>query len=563
MWEQTYQKWLDDPYLTTDLKAQLLAMSELEKEDAFYKTLEFGTAGMRGIMGPGCNRMNIYTIRKLNTAYAQFISDNGSEAKEMGVAIAYDNRHNSYNFALESAKILASHDINVYLFTSLRPTPELSYAVRELGCFGGIVCTASHNPKEYNGYKIYDSKGCQLIPQLIEPVIKYVEAITDELNIKVDLTEQQEKRITYMDQVMDDKYIEILKTVQYYPNAKKTVKIVFTPQHGTSMVNMCRLYQETGYDCILVKEQADPDPDFSNTLVPNPEDPRAYILALEYAKKYDADIVLSTDPDADRMGVQVKHNDGYVFLTGNQTGALLIEYICSSLKKFSRLPDNGLMITTVVTNDLGNEIAKAYGVDVMLALTGFKFIGEKIAQYCDTLEKSFIFGYEESYGSIIQDFVRDKDSLQACLTLAEAANFYKAQGKTLVDVVEELYSRYGYYYDEQENILVPGADGAVKLQKILGELRKESPKELGGLKVVLSEDYGSLIRRSADKEEAITGFVPSDVLKYFLEDGSWVAIRPSGTEPKCKFYYCIKDIDKASCLQKKATIGLAVQQLIQ
>ncbi len=322
-------------------------------------------------------------------------------------------------------------------------------------------------------------------------------------------------------------------------------------------------YEETGYEYILVKEQADPDPDFSNTLVPNPEDPKAYILALEYARKHKADIVLSTDPDADRMGVQVLHNGDYVFLTGNQTGALLIEYICSNLKKFNRLPDNGLMITTVVTNDLGNEVAKAYGVDVVFALTGFKFIGEKIAKFVDTKEKSFIFGYEESYGSIVKDFVRDKDSLQACLMLAEAANYYKEQGKTLVDVVDELYSRHGYYYDEQENILVAGADGAVRLQKILKELRDDSPKAFGGLKVLMSEDYGTLKRTVDGKVEDIEDFVTSDVLKYFLEDGSWVAIRPSGTEPKCKFYYCIKDKDKAHCLEKKVAIRATIDEFIK
>jgi len=563
MWQKQYERWVNHPDLDQDLKDQLLAMSEDEKEDAFYRTLEFGTAGMRGIMGPGCNRMNIYMIRKVNTGYAQYISEHGKQAKEKGVAIAYDNRHNSYNFALESAKILAANDINVYLFTSLRPTPELSFTVRELKCFGGIVCTASHNPKEYNGYKLYDEKGCQLVPQLIEPVIEKIEAIKDELAISIELSETQKKRIKMIDKEMDDKYVETVKTIQFYPEAKKDIKIVFTPQHGTSKVNMCRIYDETGYNYILVKEQADPDPDFTNTLVPNPEDPLAYILALEYARKYDADIVLSTDPDADRMGVQVKHDGDYIFLTGNQTGAVLLEYICSSLKKSGRLPDNGVMISTVVTNDLGNKIAEDYGVKVVFGLTGFKFIGERIAKYCDELGMTFIFGYEESFGSIVKDFVRDKDSLQACLMLSEAANYYKAQGKTLFDVINELYERYGYYYDFQESIMLPGSDGTARLQAIMEELRRNVPTELGGIKVVRIEDYSCLKIIENGQEEDIVDFVSSDVLKYFLQDGSWVAVRPSGTEPKCKFYYCVIDDNLEKCQAKTTMLVATIQELIK
>jgi len=562
MWQEEYRKWLAFPDLDPDLKAELEAMNEEERKDAFYRNLEFGTAGMRGIMGPGINRMNIYQIRKINTGYARYIEDQGEEARERGVAIAYDNRHNSPKFALESAKILASHDINVYLFTSLRPTPELSFTVRTLNCFGGIVCTASHNPKEYNGYKLYDEKGCQLVPALIDPVIAKISAVKDELAIKVELSEEQEKRIKYIDQELDDKYVETIKTIQFHPEAAKDVKIVFTPQHGTSKVNMCRLFEETGYDYILVKEQADPDPDFSNTLIPNPEDPRAYVLALEYARRHQADIVLSTDPDADRMGVQVLHEGDYVFLSGNQTGALLIEYICRSLKDSDKLPDNGIMISTVVTNDLGNVVAADYGVKVVLGFTGFKFIGEKIAEYCDEQGMEFIFGYEESFGSIVKDFVRDKDSLQACLILSEAANYYKAQGQTLVDVVNELYERYGYYYDLQENITLPGVDGTARIKAIMSGLRENPPRELGGLQVIMSEDYKTQKRRTADREEDISDFVVSDVLKYFLEAGNWVAVRPSGTEPKCKFYYCVIGKDQAEAKQTTAAIKTDLDKYI-
>lgn len=563
MWKEQYERWINYQNLDTELRAELEAMSEEQKEDAFYRNLEFGTAGMRGIMGAGCNRMNIYTIRKINTGYARYIESFGEQAKERGVAIAYDNRHNSFAFAKESAKILASHDINVYVFDALRPTPELSFTVRYLNCVGGIVCTASHNPKEYNGYKLYDEKGCQLVPQLIEPVIAYIDAITDELGIEVNLTPAQEKRIKMIGQEIDDAYINTVKTIQFNPDAEKNIKIVYTPQHGTAKINMSRLYDETGYDYVLVKEQADPDPDFTNTLVPNPEDPRAYVLALEYARRYNADIVLSADPDADRMGVQVKQGDDYIFLTGNQTGAVLIEYICCSLKKAGRWPDDGIMISTVVTNELGNIIARDYGAKVVFGLTGFKFIGEKIAKYCDELGMTFIFGYEESYGSIVQNFVRDKDSLQACLMLAEAANYYHSQGKTLVDVVNELYERYGYYYDLQENIMLPGADGTARLQAILADLRQNVPTELGGFKVVQVEDYGALKRIKDNQEEPITDFVTSDVLKYFLDDGSWVAVRPSGTEPKCKFYYCVIGKDLTQCQEKAAAMRESLNAMIQ
>ena len=562
MWQKQYEKWLNYPDLDEGLKAELEAMSQAEIEDAFYRDLEFGTAGMRGIMGPGCNRMNIYMIRKVNTGFAQYIESKGKEAKEKGIAIAYDNRHNSYEFAKESAKILASFDINVYIFSSLRPTPELSFTVRDLNCFGGIVCTASHNPKEYNGYKLYDEKGCQLVPHLIKPIIENINNIEDELALEINLSPQQEQRIKYIDKEMDDKYLNTIKTIQFHPEAVKDIKIVFTPQHGTSRINMCRLFEETGYDYVLVKEQADPDPNFSNTLVPNPEDPKAYILALEYARKYDADIVLSTDPDADRMGVQVKHQGDYIFLSGNQTGAVIIEYLCRNLKEKKELPKNGVMISTVVTNDLGNVIAEDYGLKVVLGLTGFKFIGEKIAKYCDEQGLKFVFGYEESYGSIVQDFVRDKDSLQACLILAEAANYYKQKGQTLFDVVEELYDRYGYHYDMQENIMLPGADGLQRLQQILSNLRKDEPKTLGGLEVVKIEDYGTLIRKTKNHEEKIEDFVVSDVLKYFLADGSWVAIRPSGTEPKCKFYYCILGRDKEECQKTTAAIKAEIDEII-
>ncbi len=562
MFKEQYEKWLNYPDLDEALKEELLAMDEKTIQDAFYRNLEFGTAGMRGIMGPGPNRMNIYMIRKVSTGYAQYIIAQGKEAQERGVAIAYDNRYNSYNFALESAKIFAAFNIRVYLYTSLRPTPQLSFTIRYFNCFGGIVCTASHNPKEYNGYKLYDQEGCQMAPEIIEPIIANIEAIKDELSLNSALNDQQEKLITMIDSELDAAYIATLKTIQLYPEATKEVKVVFTPQHGTSRINMCRLFEETGYECYLVKEQAEPDPEFTNTLIANPEDPLAYVLALEYARKYDADIVLSTDPDGDRMGVQVKHNGEYVFLSGNQTGALLIEYICHSLKDQGKFPAKALVISTIVTNDLGNLVAESYGAKLVLSLTGFKFIGQRIAQYCDQQDYNFIFGYEESYGYIIKDFVRDKDGLQACLILAEAANYYKKQGLTLVDVVNKLYEKHGYYYDFQENTGLPGADGLARMQAIMKALRDNPPTSLGGLKVIVREDYDQLLRFKGDSQENISGFVASDVIKYFLENDSWVAVRPSGTEPKFKFYYCVKGPDLKACQDLTAKLKAALNELI-
>jgi phosphoglucomutase len=555
MWEQKYLKWVNDPNLDNALKDQLLKLNDKEKEDCFFKQIEFGTAGMRGLMGPGCNRMNIYTIRKANVGFARYIISNGDEAKQQGVAIGYDNRFMSYEFAMESARILASYDIKVYIFESLRPTPELSFAVRTLGCFGGIVITASHNPKEYNGYKLYDHRGCQLIPNLIEQVISNINQIEDELSLNFQLTAEQEAKIVFIGQEIDDLYIQAVKDIQLYPQAKKTIKVVFSPQHGTARQGVCRIFDETGYDYILVEEQANPDPAFSGTKSPNPEEPVAYEVGIEYAKRYNADIVLSTDPDADRVGVVVLHRGEYQLISGNQTGSLLIEYICHSRKKLGTLPSNGVIFNTVVTSDLGEKIANRYGVQVEKTLTGFKFIGEKIAAYETTQEKEFIFGYEESYGSLTKPFVRDKDALQACLILAEAANYYQAHGKTLVDVLDELYERYGTYYETQDSITLTGSDGLTKLNALLTALRNQVPIQLGNLMVVAYEDYGTLIRVQDDKRVAVEGFTSSDVLKYYLSDGSWVAIRPSGTEPKCKFYYCIKGEDVVECIEKKSKIA--------
>lgn len=564
MIEEKYNKWVNHPNIDPALKAELLSMDEKQKVDAFYTNIEFGTAGMRGLLGAGTNRINLHTIRKANAGFAQYIVANGEAAMKRGVAIGYDNRHMSYEFAMDSAKVLASYNIRSYVFESLRPTPELSFAVRTLNCFGGIMVTASHNPKEYNGYKLYDEKGCQLIPNLAKQVIDRVNAVEDELAITVDLTPEQEKLITVIGAEIDEQYYAKVLGIQLNPDVKKTdVKIIFTPQHGTANIPVKEVFTRAGYQFVAVEEQCTPDPDFSNTPTPNPEEPASYNLALDYAKRENADIVLSCDPDADRMGVAVRHHDEYVLLTGNQSGSVLIEYIFSQLTAKGKMPKNAVMFNTVVTSDLGEKIAAKYGVETEKTLTGFKFIGEKVAKYEVTHEKEYVFGYEESYGSLISPFVRDKDAPQACLMLAEAACYYKAQGKTLVDVLDGLYEELGTYQESQTSITLAGKEGAERIKEIIATFRNDAPKEIGGLKVRANEDYGTLKHYENGAETELVGFTKSDVLKFYLEDGSWIAVRPSGTEPKCKFYYCVCGTSKENAKEKTDILQAAMKKAIE
>lgn len=559
--EERFEKWVNHPNLDPSYKPVLEAMDDQEKNDAFYTNIEFGTAGMRGILGPGTNRINLHTIRKATQGYADYIIENGKEACDKGIAIGYDNRHMSREFAFDCAELLAKNNIRSYVYDSLRPTPMLSFAVRYNKCFGGIMITASHNPREYNGYKLYDDKGCQLVPALADAVISKVNAIEDELAIDVACTEEQKKLITVMDDSVDKAYYEAVLGIQLNPDVKKDIKIVFSPEHGTANIPVQDIFRMTGYECIPVKEQCDPDPDFSGTPTPNPESPGAYELSLEYAKKYDADLILVCDPDADRMGVGVKHNGEYVVMTGNQSGAVEIEYICSELKKQGKMPSNPVMFNTVVTSDLGEKVAADYGVATEKTLTGFKFIGEKVAKYEVTGEKNYVFGYEESYGSLVKPFVRDKDAPQALLILAEACAFYKEQGKDLVDVLDELYDRHGTYEESQVALTLSGEAGANRIKEILADLRADAPKEIGGTKVVRSEDYQECKIEENGTVTELTGFTKSNVLKYYLEDGSWIAVRPSGTEPKCKFYYCIKGTDKANAHEKTEMYQKAMAEL--
>ena len=556
-----YEIWKNHPNLDAKLREELETLSEKQIEDAFYTNIEFGTAGMRGLLGVGCNRINVHTIRKANQGFANYINANGAEAAERGIAIGYDNRHMSYEFAMDSAKMLAKNGIRVYVFESLRPTPELSFAVRHFNCFGGIMITASHNPKEYNGYKLYDEKGCQLVPALASQVIAEVNAVEDPLALVAECTAEQEALITVIGKDVDEAYYAEVLKIQIHPEVEKgNMKIVFSPEHGTANIPVQEVYKRTGYNCIPVVEQCSPDPDFSNTKTPNPEELKAYELALEYAKNNEAELILVCDPDADRMGVAVLHEGEYVVLTGNQSGAVLIEYILSQYTEMGTMPENPVMFNTVVTSDLGEKIANKYGVVCEKTLTGFKFIGEKVAKYEVTHEKNYVFGYEESYGSLISPFVRDKDAPQACLMLAEAACFYQAKGKTLVDVLNDCYAEHGTYEETQVAISLAGKEGAEKIQSILANLRTNVPAEIAGVKVVRVQDFELKTDVENGEVKPLEGFVKSNVLKYYLEDGSWIAVRPSGTEPKCKFYFCVKGADKADVKAKTVAYHEAAKE---
>ena len=556
-----YERWFNCETLDPSLKAELIAMNEKEKEDAFYTDLEFGTAGMRGILGAGTNRMNIYTIRKANVGFAKYILglENG---KERGVAIGYDNRHMSYRFAVQSAKVLATFGIKSYIFESLRPTPELSYAVRFLKCAGGIMITASHNPKEYNGYKVYDDTGCQLISEWGDIVVKYVNEVEDELGVEVCSNEEAYPYMTWIGEEVDEAYYKEVMGIEINPGMDKSgFKIVFSPQHGTSNIPVRECLGRLGYDVVPVLAQCAPDPDYTNTKSPNPEVDMAYELAIIKAKEVGADVVVICDPDGDRLGVVAKHDGKYVLMSGNQSAAVYLEYILSQMKEKGTLPDNAVMYNTIVTSDLGELVARSYGVDVEKTLTGFKFIGDKIRKYEKTGEKQFVFGYEESYGCVIKDFVRDKDAVQAVLTAAEAGNYYKKQGKDLVDVLNELYEKHGTFKETQIALSKAGAAGAARIKEIMDNLRKEAPTTIANVKVVASEDYQASIRYE-DGNEVTIDLPKSNVLKYYLEDGSWIAARPSGTEPKCKFYFSIKGHNAEDAASKTEVFHKAVLEMI-
>lgn len=538
MFKKEYKKWLEFEGLNQELRDELLSMNETDIENAFYTSLVFGTGGMRGVLGAGINRMNIYTIRKANFGFGSYLSKKYDDLKR-GVVIAYDNRHKSRLFAEESASVLASFGIKSYLFESLRPTPELSFAVRYLNAIGGIMVTASHNPPNYNGYKIYDEDGCQLVPQYADQVIEIVDGVEDVFHIEtVDFnTVLEQGLVEIIGKEIDEVYLDTVDTVQLKKELDKKIKIVFTPLHGTSAMIGLESLKRNGYDVIPVAEQMVPDPDFRMVDSPNPENKSAFDLAIEYGKKYDADLLIATDPDADRLGIAVKHDGEYVLLTGNQTGAIMVDYILRMRKEQGSLPEKGMVYNTVVTSEFGAAIAKSYGMEVKSTLTGFKFIGEQ-AKLIEDTEYEFMFGYEESYGYVVKDFVRDKDSIQALLLVSEIANVGKQTNKTLVDYLNLLYSVYGYYKEDLVNVVLEGASGASKIEEIMAYFRNNSLEEVAGLKVTLKEDYLLSVREGSSTEK-IT-LPKSNVIKFVLEDGSWFVLRPSGTEPKLKIYIGVK-----------------------
>lgn len=493
-----------------------------EIEECFYKELGFGTGGIRAIMGPGPNRLNLFTIRKNTEGYARFIEAKGDEAKKKGIVIAYDNRRHSRDFAEETAAVLASHGIHVYLFDSLRPTPELSFAVRHLSAQGGINITASHNPPEYNGYKTYDEFGCQSVPRDTDEIIKYIKGVTDALSVKID--KECAANIESIGTEVDEAYYKVLETVPERPEEEKDIRIVYTPLHGAGNVPVRTMLRRCGYEVKAVSEQCMPDPDFRNTKSPNPENRIAFEKALETAKECDADLVIATDPDCDRLGIVLKHKGEYTYLTGNQTGAILLQYLLSTKTEKGTLPENGIVFDTIVTASLGAKVAQKYGVEVESTLTGFKYIGDKIREYEG--KKTFLFGYEESYGYLIKPFARDKDGVQASILTAEAVNHYKKQGKTLVDVLNCLYEEFGHLKDIQENETLPGKEGLLEIKRRINEYRTGDIDRIEGRKVIKKEDYSL----------GINGLPKSNVIKFWLEDGSWVVIRPSGNEPKIKYY---------------------------
>lgn len=564
-WKQEFSRWLSYAELDAELKEQLENMKQDEKkiEDSFYKNLEFGTGGMRGELGAGTNRLNVYTVRKATKGLARFIEKLGEEAKKRGVVVAYDSRHKSPEFAMEVAATLGAHGITTYVFESLRPTPVLSFAVRHLHTVSGIVLTASHNPPEYNGYKVYGDDGGQLPPKEADELISYVNAVEDELTVEVADVEQlkADGLLHIIGQEVDDAYAAELNNViinkEMVQKVGKDLKIVFTPLHGTSNISVRRGLEEVGFtDVTVVKEQELPDPNFSTVKSPNPEEHAAFEYAIRDGEKVGADVLIATDPDADRLGVAVRNHDGeFQVLTGNQTGALMLDYLLSQKKENGTLPENGVVLKTIVTSEIGRTIAKAYGLDTVDTLTGFKFIGEKIKQYEESGQYEFQFGYEESYGYLIRPFCRDKDAVQSVLFACEVAAYYKSQGKTLYDGLLEVFKKYGFFREDLVSLTLKGKDGAEQIQKMMATFRGNPPKEVAGLTVVAVEDYKeSIITTLQDGNKEEIHLPKSNVLKYQLEDGSWFCLRPSGTEPKIKFYFGVQDDSLQNSEHKLLTI---------
>lgn len=570
-WEQVYEQWKNNADLEENLKKQLANLGDdPEKlEDAFYAPLEFGTAGMRGILGPGINRMNIYTVRQATEGLARFMDEQDADTRRRGVAIAYDSRHMSPEFAMEAAKTLAKHDIPSYVFESLRPTPELSFAVRYLKTFTGIMITASHNPAAYNGYKIYGQDGGQMPPADADALTTYVRAIDNPLEIQV-LSDEEVKTsglISIIGEDVDTPYLKNVKTVtinqELIDEMGKELKLIYTPLHGTGKMLGEKALKQAGFEkFMLVPEQAVADPDFSTVKSPNPEEHSAFEYAIRLGEAEDADLLIATDPDADRLGAAVRLPDGsYQVLSGNQIGAILVQYILEAHKQAGTLPENAAVLKSIVSSELPTAIAQSYDVTMFNVLTGFKFIAEKIQQFEEDHSHTFMFGFEESYGYLVKPFVRDKDAIQALVMLAEVAAYYKKQGKTLYDALQEIFETYGYYTEKTISVTLSGLEGPAKIKAIMDKFRNEAPSTLGGVKIMQTEDFKQLTRVGLDGNIQKLTTPPSDVLKYVMEDESWVAVRPSGTEPKIKFYIGVKGTDQAAADARVAELEQAINEV--
>ena len=565
-YKETYELWVNSPYFDEETKAELKSIADDEQEikERFYKDLEFGTAGLRGVIGAGTNRMNSYVVRKTTQGLANYIA--GLNAKDQGVAIAFDSRRMSPEFANEAALCLAANGIKAYIFESLRPTPELSYAVRKLGCIAGINITASHNPPEYNGYKVYWEDGAQITPPHDSGIMDEVQKVTDYNDVKTMDKDAAQKSGMYVviGREVDDSYMEELKSQVLHMDAKD-LKIVYSPLHGTGNIPARRVLQELGFEHVyVVKEQELPDGEFPTVSYPNPEAEEAFALGLKLAKEVDADLVLATDPDADRLGVYVKDREGeYHTLTGNMSGCLLADYEIGQKKALRGLPDDGALIKTIVTTNMADAIAKYYGVKLIEVLTGFKFIGQQILGFEQNKNGTYLFGFEESYGCLIGTHARDKDAIVATMALCEAAAYYKTQGKTLWDAMIDMYERYGYYKDDIKSITLKGIEGLEKIQEILSGLRENPPVKIGAYDVLSVRDYQKdTITDTATGEMQPTGLPKSNVLYYDLTDDAWVCVRPSGTEPKVKFYYGIKGTSLTDADAKSDALGKEVLAMI-
>ncbi|HGJ8289066.1 TPA: phospho-sugar mutase [Streptococcus pneumoniae] len=570
-YQENYQKWVDFVELPDYLRQDLENMDEKTKEDAFYTNLEFGTAGMRGLVGAGTNRINIYVVRQATEGLARLIESKGGNEKERGVAIAYDSRHFSPEFAFESAAVLAKHGIKSYVFESLRPTPELSFAVRHLNCFAGIMVTASHNPAPFNGYKVYGEDGGQMPPHDADALTTYIRAIENPFAVEVaDVeTEKASGLIEVIGEAVDVEYLKEVKDVNVNPalieEFGKDMKIVYTPLHGTGEMLARRALAQAGFDSVQVVEaQATADPDFSTVTSPNPESQAAFALAEELGRQVGADVLVATDPDADRVGVEVLQKDGsYLNLSGNQIGAIMAKYILEAHKNAGTLPENAALCKSIVSTDLVTKIAESYGATMFNVLTGFKFIAEKIQEFEEKHNHTYMMGFEESFGYLIKPFVRDKDAIQAVLVVAELAAYYRSRGLTLADGIEEIYKEYGYYAEKTISVTLSGVDGAEQIKAIMAKFRNNAPTEWNATAITVVEDFKAQTATVADGTVTNLTTPPSDVLKYTLADGSWIAVRPSGTEPKIKFYIAVVGETNEESQAKIANIEAEINAFVK